>query len=188
MDQKLKQRLTGAIVLVSLAVIFVPVILEGPRDEWAPRDHTIPEPPDLDYSEPAELPLPMPVPAGREPQPGEVEVATPATEPEPPAAAAPGPEAKAPTPTSEKQSLATGWYVQVGSFSQTGNADRLRDRLRAAGQPAHRQSVKTGQQSGYRVLVGPAETRPLAEKQQEVLATKQQLKGIIIEIGPGEDK
>jgi len=188
MDQKLKQRLTGAIVLVSLAVIFVPVILEGPRDEWAPRDHTIPEPPDLDYSEPAELPLPMPVPAGREPQPGEVEVATPATEPEPPAEPAPGPEAKAPTQTSEKQSLATGWYVQVGSFSQTGNADRLRDRLRAAGQPAHRQSVKTGQQSGYRVLVGPAETRPLAEKQQEVLATKQQLKGIIIEIGPGEDK
>ena len=188
MDQKLKQRLTGAVVLVSLAVIFVPVILEGPRDEWAPRDHTIPEPPDLGYSEPAELPLPMPVPAGGKPQHGGDDAAIPATVPEPPAAPAPRPVVKAPTPTSEIQSLATGWYVQVGSFSKTDNADRLRDRLRAAGQPAHRQAVKTGQVTGYRVLVGPSKTRPLAEKLQKLLAAKQQLKGIIIEIGPEEDK
>jgi DedD protein len=188
MDQKLKQRLIGAVVLVSLAVIFVPVILEGPRDEWAPRDHTIPEPPNLGYSEPTELPLPMPVPAVGKPQHGGDDAAIPAAVPEPPAAPAPRPVVKTPTPTSEKPSLATGWYVQVGSFSQTDNADRLRDRLRAAGQPAHRQSVKTGQVTGYRVLVGPSKTRPLAEKLQKSLSAKQQLKGIIIEIGPGEDK
>ena len=78
--------------------------------------------------------------------------------------------------------------MQVGSFSQSDNADRLRDRLRADGQPAHRQLVKTGQVTGYRVLVGPSKTRPQAEELQKLLAAKQQLKGIIIEISPGKDK
>jgi DedD protein len=49
MEQQLKQRLVGAVVLVSLAVIFIPVILEGPDEEWVPRAHDIPASPDLDY-------------------------------------------------------------------------------------------------------------------------------------------
>lgn len=52
MEQKLKQRLVGAIVLISLAVIFIPIILEGPDDEWTPRSHSIPEPPQMDYGVP----------------------------------------------------------------------------------------------------------------------------------------
>lgn len=191
MDQKLKQRLTGAVVLVSLAVIFVPVILEGPRDEWAPRDHTIPEPPALGYSEPAELPLPMPAPVDEKPQHGGDDPVVPATEPEPPAALEPRPAVVAPTPAapdSDEQSLVAGWYVQVGSFSQADNADRLRDKLRAAGQSVHRQAVKSGQATGYRVLVGPAKTRPQAEKLQAMLAVGQALKGIIVEIGPDNDE
>jgi DedD protein len=58
MDLKLKQRLTGAIVLVALAVIFVPIILEGPDDEWTPRSHSIPEQPQMDYRASMELELP----------------------------------------------------------------------------------------------------------------------------------
>jgi len=191
MDQKLKQRLTGAVVLVSLAVIFVPVILEGPRDEWAPRDHTIPEPPDLGYSEPAELPLPMPVPADEKPQQGGDDPVIPAKEPEPLPEPEPRPVVEAPTPTppaGDEQSLTAGWYVQVGSFSQADNADGLRDKLSAAGLSVHRQAVKTGPVTGYRVLVGPSKTRPQAEKLQAMLAASQQLKGIIVEIGPGTDK
>lgn len=58
MDQKTKQRLTGAIVLVALAVIFVPIILEGPDDEWTPRSHSIPEQPQMDYRASMELDIP----------------------------------------------------------------------------------------------------------------------------------
>ena len=60
MEQQLKQRLIGAVVLVSLAVIFIPVILEGPDDEWVPRTHDIPTPPELDYRASMDLPLPEP--------------------------------------------------------------------------------------------------------------------------------
>jgi DedD protein len=192
MDQQLKQRLTGAVVLVSLAVIFIPVILEGPRDQWTPRDRTIPEPPGLDYSAPTDLPVPAQVAATRAAEPA-VEAAVEASRPVPAPVAetpAPGPVVQAPSPspagiadTTGKQTLADGWYVQVGSFSRTENAGRLRDRLRDADLDAHLHTVKTDKGMAYRVMVGPSPSRPQAEKLQQKLATTQKLKGIIVEIG-----
>ena len=170
MDQILKQRLVGAIVLVSLAVIFIPVILEGPRDEWAPRNHTIPEPPDLAYTAPAELPVPALQPDDVAPatdsaesrdEPQDAPVPAPVAEHAASEPAVTPPPVEKP-PVKQAQSLAAGWYVQVGSFSQSGNADRLRDRLRKAGLDTHRQATAGG--AGYRVLVGPEKTRELAEK------------------------
>ncbi len=190
MDQQLKQRLTGAVVIVSLAVIFIPVILEGPRDEWTPRDHTIPEPPGLDYRAPEELPIPAPATPARTEQPDDEMTADsgPAPLPVPPPVPEPVVQAQAPPPaTKRQQTLANGWYVQVGSFSQSDNAGRLRDRLGDAGMDAHLHTVKTGQGTGYRVLVGPSHTRPQAEKLQQKLADSQKLKGIVIEIGGSGD-
>lgn len=199
MEQQLKQRLTGAVVLVSLAVIFIPVILEGPRDEWTPRDHTIPKPPGLDYQAPADLPIPAPVPASSTQQPEEKTLT--ASRPEPivvpqpvpePAAAEPAAEVEAPpTPApapapQQKASLAKGWYVQVGSFSQSDNAGRLRDRLKDAGMEAHSHSVKTDKGTSYRVLIGPSATRPQAEKVLQRLTDTQKLQGIVIEIDGSE--
>jgi len=214
MEQRLKQRLVGAIVLVSLAVIFVPIILEGPDDEWAPRNHSMPEPPRMDYgvdmgltlppeepAEPEEIPATppqetvtatetAPAPAARPP---EAEAApTPAPEaaaPEPvavqePAAAKPPPPPPAEPPAREQATLAvppTGWYIQVGSFSQRMNAEGLRDRLQAAGHATQIQAINIGKAQVYRVLVGPAKSRAIAERQNSELAQKQKLKGIVIE-------
>jgi DedD protein len=195
MDQQLKQRLTGAVVLVSLAVIFIPVILEGPRDEWTPRDHTIPAPPGLDYRAPEELPIPAPVTPTRTERPDDEMTSD--TRPAPLPVPPPVPESAAPEPVVQaqalvpakepQQALENGWYVQVGSFSQSDNAGRLRDRLGEAGMDAHLQTVKTGDGASYRVLVGPSRTRPQAEKLQQKLADTRKLKGIVIEIdGAGE--
>jgi DedD protein len=205
MEQNLKQRLVGAIVLVSLAVIFIPIILEGPDDEWTPRSHSIPEPPQMDYRASMQLPLPTdtvepaaaravpadepdatepvqtvstpPAPAAAEPEPG------PAPQPEPVAVAKPEtvakPAAAKAAPASDPAALPAGWYAQVGSFSQKMNASGLRDRLKSAGYDARLQA--TG--SSYRVLVGPVKTRVLAEKQRDQLLAGQQLKGIVIQLG-----
>jgi DedD protein len=195
MEQNLKQRLVGAIVLVSLAVIFIPIILEGPDDEWTPRSHSIPEPPQIDYRASMQLPLPAdttePAAASTEPadmqapaQPEQTAVTPPAPpipEPEP----APQPEpvatekpaAPEAAPASSAAALPAGWYVQVGSFSQQMNASGLRDRLRSAGYDTRLQA--TG--STYRVLVGPSDTRKQAEQQRDKLLAKQQLKGIVIQ-------
>ena len=193
MNQQLKQRLIGAIVLVSLAVLFVPVILEGPRDEWTPRDHTIPEPPELAYNAPAELPIPVPAPT--QPAPEEA-AAMPDDALQPPPvekADPPAPVLQAPPPVEKKQvpapapvkknSLVNGWYVQLGSFSQQDNARSERDRLRSTGLDAHLHRVTTDKGVTYRVLVGPSQTRPIAEKLQQKIGESQKQQGIIIEIG-----
>lgn len=197
MEQQLKQRLVGAVVLVSLAVIFIPIILEGPRDELAPRSQNIPEPPPLDFSTDLQLPLPdtgdaadvAPVAASPAPSAGEaarqdsdaapaaVGEAEPAAAPAPPAAQPPRPR-QPPAPAT----LADGWYAQVGSFSQQANAAALRERLGKAGYSAHLQQADTGKGSSYRVLVGPETEREGAEKLLQKLARELQLKGIVIEM------
>lgn len=50
MDEKLKQRLVGAAVVVSLGVIFLPMILDGGRHTaYEKVDLSIPPAPDIDY-------------------------------------------------------------------------------------------------------------------------------------------
>ena len=62
MDFVLKQRLVGAVVLVALAVIFIPMLLEGPDRNLVPEMAPLPEPQDQGISQPLE----------RFPQPGEI--------------------------------------------------------------------------------------------------------------------
>jgi DedD protein len=204
MDQKLKQRLTGAIVLVALAVIFVPIILEGPDDEWTPRSHSIPEQPQMDYRASMGLELPDPEPVVQEPPGGAITEAlnlpaaesppveaTPApaskktTEPvavtpKPVKKAAPAPAPK-PKPAKKTDTSIKGWFVQVGSFGQELNANGLRSRLKSAGYDTRLQKIAIGKGYAYRVLVGPATSRAAAEKLAASLKSRQQLAGMVIE-------
>jgi len=209
MDQKLKQRLTGAIVLVALAVIFVPIILEGPDDEWAPRSHSIPEQPQMDYRASMGLDLPEPETAVQEPTGGVITEAlslpedeSPASKPPPlaakpaptvskttePVAVAPEPVKKVapapapkPKPAKKADTAIKGWFVQVGSFGQEMNANGLRSRLKSAGYDTRLQKIAIGNGYAYRVLVGPASSRAAAEKLAASLKSGQQLAGMVIE-------
>jgi DedD protein len=183
MDQKLKHRLTGAIILVSLAVIFIPVILEGPDNEWAPLTHSIPEPPQLDYKarmnvpQPVEVPAPAPVKPAREavPEPVDAPVEPASGKPDVPT---PEPES-AVSETSSTEAL-SGWYVQVGSFSLELNASGLSKRLKLSGYDARLQKTSTATGYAYRVMVGPSKSREVAEKLRDRLASERQLEGIVI--------
>ena len=200
MDQKLKQRLTGAIVLVSLAVIFIPVILEGPDDEWTPRSHSLPEAPPVEYQAEIELPLPEQTPVSLAiPKPKTatgtesesivveetVETRVVETKPVPVKAPEPEPIAKPkpppPPPVAAPASPPAGWYIQVGSFSQEMNATGLRERIAAWGFDVRMQKISTGKGTAYRVLVGPSASRAKAEKLRDKLVSKHQIKGIVVE-------
>jgi DedD protein len=200
MDQKLKQRLVGAIVLVSLAVIFIPIILEGPDDEWTPRSHSIPEAPLVEYQAEIELPLPEEIPASPvipkpetasgTPSEGIVvdePVETAVVESKPVPVKAPDPVPVAPTkpastpPVADPASSLAGWYIQVGSFSQEMNATGLRERITAWGFDVRTQKISTGKGLAYRVLVGPSASRAKAEKLRDKLVSKHQIKGIVVE-------
>ena len=63
MDNLVKQRVIGAVVLVALAVIFIPMLLESPEEELGPVGSNLPDRPEMsvrDRIEPLTLPEPPP--------------------------------------------------------------------------------------------------------------------------------
>jgi DedD protein len=199
MDQMLKQRLIGAIVIIALAVIFIPMILEGPDDELSPRTQDMPPPPTIDYQTEVELAVPeeasepaesladttteqevsaIPVPPMSEPEAGIVETEAPAKPAEPAVAKPTSPAIPSRSTTSITPG---GWILQVGSFSQQANALSLRDRLKKSGYQASVKDVKAAGGTIHRVLVGPVSDRPAAEKLRNKLASEQKLTAMVLE-------
>jgi len=184
----LKRRLIGATVLISLAIIFLPMILEHEplmvdRGEMTP----IPEAPDDKFKsslirdevleEKSSVAANQGSPAASrvttEKAAPAVEI-TPATPVTSEAVAATKPEpvkqppkpVEKPTPAPEQAKPGpSAWVIQVGSFSNQENAKKLVQRLRKAvldtldPQPA----VVNGKQL-YRVKVGPELDKRNAEK------------------------
>jgi DedD protein len=210
MDQMLKQRLIGAIVIISLAVIFIPMILEGPDNEMSPRNQDMPPPPTIDYQMEVELPVPSESPETVESPDATVteqEVSaipeTPVSQPEaitgqaeappPPAHAEPVESAPPPKPVAVKQpssstppktapaSTQGGWILQVGSFSQQANALSLQDRLKKSGYQVAVLDVKSASGTIHRVLIGPVSDRQAAEKLRDKLAREQKLTAMVLE-------
>lgn len=146
MDLRLKHRLVGAVVLIAVGVIFIPMLLDGPPP--APEPVTLermPPAPEADYI-PRRVDLELPPPA-----------AAPATEA---ATDSPAPANPAASDAAE------AWVIQIGSFSQADNARALRDRLRQQGYSAFDERI-TGPdgQPTTRVRIGPELDRARLERQ-----------------------
>lgn len=196
LNEQLKKRLVGAVVLVALAVIFVPMLLEGDKRTDIPMfGSNVPEAPE---SRPNMVDIPLQVPSPPTTAPVVVErelppepVAVAPAPPAPAAAPAPAPQAQpkpvAPAQTVKPATVAAApkpaagesWAVQVGSFSEQANASRLRDSLRGKGYPAYVEQVKLASGTSYRVRVGPVLARADAEAIQAKLAKIEQ-RGIVV--------
>lgn len=200
MNQQLKTRLVGAIVLISLAVIFIPMLLDGGGQESiSVQQGLMPDSPGYRF-EPLEIPLQPPPPAPTAPR--LVDSPPPASEPraEPPPKASPAPSpapAAAPpvaqaTPSppkpaapapSRETTLQVGWVVQVGSFSRQDNAIGLRDRLRGKGFTTFVDQASGADGTVWRVRVGPELERERAERLKQRLEQEVQLNGIVVSHG-----
>jgi DedD protein len=198
LNEQLKKRLVGAIVLVALAVIFVPMLLEGDKRTDIPMfGSNVPEAPgprpdmvDIPLQVPPPPPA-APVVVERELPPEPVAVAPTRAAPEPAPAPPPAPQAQpkpvapvqavkpAAVAAAPKPAVGESWAVQVGSFSEQGNASRLRDSLRGKGYPAYVEQVKLASGTSYRVRVGPVLARTDAEAIQAKLAKIEQ-RGIVV--------
>ena len=160
MDTALKQRLIGAIVLVALAVIFLPMLIKGPAPESGvsnvPLD--VPATPAGDY-ETRELPLVTP---GQTPQGGAVGL-----DGRPPAAAEVAGAAEATEPDSSSMlppSTAGGNYaVNFGAYATVADAEAVIARLKQSGFPGYREPTTINGSTAYRVRIGPYADRASAE-------------------------
>lgn len=72
------------------------------------------------------------------------------------------------------------WMVQLGTFSRTENAYKLRDRLRKDGFDGHAKDIKLKGKKAVRVFSGPFVNRKDAEKMKKKLDRKYKVKSLII--------
>ena len=164
MDDSLKKRLIGATVLVSLVVIFVPMLLQHePVLEPGITESNIPVPPKTDFSSRVIPEKSTPAPVDLKPTPPVDQATTDAvsdnTATPPPALARQTPAAQVET----REGL-SAWMIQVGSFSLRDNADNLVKQLREKAFAADIEQVSVSGTLLYRVLVGPEVDRAKAEK------------------------
>jgi DedD protein len=75
----------------------------------------------------------------------------------------PRPVASAPSAPTSAVPTASGWAVQLGSYSSEATAERLRGEWRAKGQNAFVMPVKSGGKTLYRVRIGPTKDRAGSE-------------------------
>nr|WP_242597115.1 SPOR domain-containing protein [Halomonas sulfidoxydans] len=230
----MRERISGAIILIALAVIFVPMLF----DEPAPRDER-PQP---------MLTIEQPVPVERrnvpDPQPPTSlgQIRTPETnpslvEPQPPlqdvepepddtarveaepavalqqgetngAAEQASPPSEAPrqdpiadlaraaserlegerstaaNPEPERQDSVSAssegeWAVQVGSFGESGNAERLQTQLQEQGFPVYSRRRENGMTTVY---VGPFESSDSGERAMSAIKEQVNLQGLLVRV------
>ena len=169
MDRALQERVIGAIVLVVLAVLIVPVFLDGPANDTETVVESVTLP-----GQNTRQPVTKKIVLNRdrtEPVPAKAPVAAPQSVPgpdqrEPPQSARPSATTAA---TADRDSAAvpvssTGmWAVQLGSFSNQENAERLAASLRTQGYAAFLSKLETATASLHRVRIGPQKDRDSAE-------------------------
>ncbi|MEM7255825.1 MAG: SPOR domain-containing protein [Pseudomonadota bacterium] len=185
-DEQLLARLIGAAVLLAIAVIVLPFVLDGAGSqreyEYAESLPVEPAKPRLEKSFSSRQPQPEP------PRVKDVPIVT--TQPPPvfesPAVAQPEPAVKAvsqpaapvtPPVTAPAESASSlvsrqiplGYNIQVASFVREANAQKLLDRLSGQDLPAFLNRVEGKKQPILRVFVGPIES------QIDALAIKNQV-------------
>jgi len=194
LDKGLKQRIVGALVLVALAVIFLPMLLTR-QDE---REHVEVEVPTAPVSPgmPQNVAPPVEVPVASEPIPGDVDQPLPLEpQPEPetvePPVVAVQPQAQpqarpqATTPQSatsrlDEAGLPVSWSVQLASLSSRSGAEALQKTLRSQGYNAYIRQVD----GMNRVFVGPVIERREADRLRDQLNRQHKLSGFVVRFQP----
>lgn len=210
LDKAYKQRMVGALVLVALAVIFLPMLFSRQDEQrqvivQAPSAPQAPSVPQVQV-EPVVVPEPQALP--QEPVPSDDETAdeqAPSAPIAPAAPVAPAPVAKPvappapvakPAPTQpiaaapakpdttqsrvDANGLSISWSVQLASLSSRASAESLQKTLRSQGYNAY---IRTADGKN-RVFVGPLIERAEADRLRDLLSRQQNLKGFVVRFQP----
>ncbi|MFM9269142.1 SPOR domain-containing protein [Halomonas elongata] len=224
MKYGMRERISGALILIALAVIFVPLLFDdpAPREERPEPTLTIEQPIEVerrDLEEPAppesldersaeqasadaetETEVNRESVAGvttggdaenqqatadeesRAPSENDGASSSPATSDDRDSAPEQGedPIAELARAADERQAAATqggDWAIQVGSFGQSGNAERLQARLEEQGYPAYRRSRENDLTTVY---VGPYASSEMAEGVMGKLKAGLNLQGLLV--------
>lgn len=201
-QDRLKQRLTGAVALLLLGLVVWFWLLDtGEPAAPVAEETTIPPAPQI---EPFQVEKPAPPPALAEaPPPPPFERSEPpartAQQPvidTPPPRQAPAEPASQSTPRAapppaaaqefavDDEGVPVAWVVQVASLSTVASADKLVADLQGAGFKAYREAVRSGDRTLQRVYVGPKLSRAAADSQRQAIAAQFKVQPLVVRAAP----
>ncbi len=175
MDDGLKQRLVGALVLTALAVIFLPTLFHREQQENVDQTSQIPVKPRF---EPVVIePPPTPV---IEPIVTQEERFQPAVKPEPQPQVQTAPE----VPTLDSENIPKAWVLQVASFKEESRAVAHAKELMDKGYRAFVRSTKVGDGTVNRVFIGPNIDKNSAQTLKLEVDKKLGINSLLIQFSP----
>ena len=153
MEPSLKQRLVGAVVLVALAVIFLPMLVKGPAPDSGVSDVALDVPAEPETADGmVTRDLPLVAPAGA---------------PEGGATGMPSAMPDAAAPSTQQGAFPTtaagDHAVSFGSYATAADADKVIAALKAAELPGYRETVTLNGRQAERVRIGPFADLAVAE-------------------------
>tara|TARA_B100000073_G_scaffold309257_1_gene280870 strand:+ start:152 stop:703 length:552 start_codon:yes stop_codon:yes gene_type:complete len=169
-DVKLKQRLLGAVILTSLAIIVLPALFNGSEEERIRLKSSAPEPPQIAVDRLTVQDVALKIEQRARDS-----------------------EARLPREVVDetnylnrsdfifdKNNLPVNWSIRLGSFKDKQNALRLRETLRAKNYRSYILYAKNNSGDLFRVFVGPSSSKSaLAEIADKIEGTLN-LKGQIV--------
>jgi DedD protein len=195
----LKQRLVGALILVALGVVFWPIIFVEPGERSTVGQGRIPPAPVIDTT-PIGSPDQEGLRASPEPEPESDAEAAESPVMEEVAVAAVSAVAKGEStpppqeprtrtvapekPVLDSKGVPVAWVLQVASVSSAAKADELRDRLLTTQEKAYVKKLAQGEKVLYRVYVGPNFERAQLEKIQAGIDSGFGVRSIIVRYTP----
>ncbi len=161
----MQQRLIGAILLVALGVIFIPVLLDGSGFK-SRNSRSIEMPPEPKFPPLSEIKLEPVVPTHVK----QKSAPAPVKKPEPSKMAA----------KSKLKEPDNAFALQVSTVTIKDNAYALRDKLRKAGYSAYVEARTKNGKTSYRVRIGPELDKSRLEKMKATVKKEQGLDGFIV--------
>jgi DedD protein len=153
MDNKLQQRIVGAIVLVALGVIFIPALLDG--SGYKSRHQKTVEIPPRPTFPTADQQRVKPIATPVDKKKKEIE-------------------------KKKKTKPIQSWALQAGTFDSEKNAKAFRDKLRKKKHVAYVESAAADGKKSYRVRIGPELDRARLEKLKVRLKMELKIDGFIV--------
>ena len=192
MDQNIKNRLVGIVVIFALAVIFLPMILDGSGVRKDKFEVVIPPPPVVDANPEFDtriIELNAEAEAIPELEQRFVDEVSSAEQVAPEPAAEKAPTKKAADPEVDSSTAAVeptkiggdSWVLQVGSYQDRKKALVQRDKLRKSNVSAvFIEQFNVNQKPSYRVRLGPFINREQTRVAQNKIKAKHDIDGIIM--------
>ena len=163
---------------MSLAIMFLPWVLDGSEQERLRIEAQIPEPPEIDLKEisinDVSLRIEQMAEASEAQLPKEMVDETDYSDQS--------------DFTFDKNNLPVNWSIQVGSFESEENAVRLREKLREGNFRAYILHVRASEGGLFRVFVGPSSSKSALTEMMEQIEASLDINGRIVRYRIEDDR